>query len=72
MGTIETIIPCTTPHSTSHKQELFLRTDTCTICGHVYNPEKGESLQDIRPGVCVCRPAGRRGLPDLFCVKGSV
>ncbi len=23
----------------------------CTICGHVYNPEKGEPIQDIKPGV---------------------
>jgi rubredoxin len=22
-----------------------------TLCGHVYNPEKGESLQDLKPGV---------------------
>jgi rubredoxin len=22
----------------------------CTICGHEYNPEKGEPLQDIAPG----------------------
>ena len=23
----------------------------CTICGHVYNPEKGEPLQNIPPGI---------------------
>lgn len=23
---------------------------TCMICGHVYNPEKGEPLQQISPG----------------------
>jgi rubredoxin len=23
----------------------------CLICGHVYNPEKGEVIQDIKPGV---------------------
>jgi len=22
----------------------------CTICGHVYDPEKGEPLQNIPPG----------------------
>jgi len=24
---------------------------TCAICGHEYNPEKGEPLQNISPGV---------------------
>jgi rubredoxin len=24
---------------------------TCTVCGHVYNPEKGEPLQNIPPGI---------------------
>ncbi|MDT8356922.1 MAG: rubredoxin [Methanomicrobiaceae archaeon] len=23
----------------------------CTICGHIYDPRKGEPLQDIRPGI---------------------
>jgi len=23
---------------------------TCAICGHVYDPEKGEPLQNILPG----------------------
>jgi rubredoxin len=23
---------------------------TCNICGHVYNPEKGEPAQNIPPG----------------------
>ena len=23
---------------------------TCSICGHTYNPEKGEPLQNIPPG----------------------
>lgn len=23
----------------------------CQICGHVYNPEKGEPLLNIKPGV---------------------
>jgi len=23
---------------------------TCTICGHVYDPDKGEPLQNILPG----------------------
>jgi rubredoxin len=23
---------------------------TCAICGHIYNPQKGEPLQNIPPG----------------------
>jgi rubredoxin len=23
----------------------------CSICGHVYDPEKGEPRQDIKPGI---------------------
>jgi rubredoxin len=71
LGTIETIIPCTTPHSTSHKQELFLRTDTCTICGHVYNPEKGESLQDITPGIAFADLPADWTCPVCFASKNQ-
>jgi len=30
---------------------IFTDRYVCTICGHVYNPEKGEPLQDIKTGV---------------------
>ncbi|GAB6283817.1 MAG: rubredoxin [Methanoregula sp.] len=23
----------------------------CQICGHIYDPEKGEAIQDIKPGL---------------------
>jgi rubredoxin len=41
----------------------------CTICGHVYNPEKGESLQDIRPGIAFAERSGDWACPVGFAPK---
>jgi len=30
---------------------FFMDTYACTICGHVYNPEKGEPAQGILAGI---------------------
>ena len=30
--------------------EVYMEKFTCTICGHVYNPERGEPLQNIPSG----------------------
>ena len=36
----------------------------CTVCGYVYDPEKGDP-KIISPPAPLCRPAGRLGLPGL-------
>jgi len=48
---------------------VFMDRYVCTICGHVYNPEKGESLQDIRPGVAFADLPADWTCPVCFAEK---
>jgi rubredoxin len=41
----------------------------CTICGHVYNPEKGESLQDPKPGIEFSDLSADLACPICFASK---
>jgi rubredoxin len=36
--------------SSQDNPEDMMENFTCTVCGNVYNPNKGESLQNIPPG----------------------
>jgi rubredoxin len=43
----------------------------CTICGHVYDPEKGERLQNIAPGIAFADLPGDWQCPVCMAKKGE-
>jgi rubredoxin len=42
---------CCTGYHQTEVSLMGMECYTCRICGHTYNPEKGEPLQNIRPGI---------------------
>jgi len=41
----------------------------CTVCGHVYDPEKGERLQNISPGMAFSDLPDDWQCPVCFAAK---
>lgn len=43
----------------------------CSVCGHKYNPGKGEPLQDIKPGIAFLDLPQDWTCPVCFAEKGK-
>jgi len=50
---------------------VFTDRYVCPICGHVYNPGKGERLQDIKAGVAFADLPADWACPVCFASKNQ-
>ncbi|MFZ1896556.1 rubredoxin [Methanoregula sp.] len=55
----------------SVKGVVFTDRYVCPICGHVYNPGKGELLQDIKAGVAFADLPADWACPVCFASKNQ-
>jgi rubredoxin len=53
------------------KGVVFTDRYVCPICGHVYNPGKGERLQDIKAGVAFADLPADWACPVCFASKNQ-